>query len=128
MRGWTRGLFRTDPAPRRLTTSDTCRVGIPPTLVHVVDVAHYAPPQETGWLPRPSRLVVVLPAGRSYDSRLKEQGETFDPDDDIPLAFDPVFRLYAFLKRGDEVADNADRAWCFDGPWGLASLPRRRAP
>ncbi|MFE5107257.1 hypothetical protein [Streptomyces sp. NPDC056663] len=112
-----RGLFRTDPAPHRLTTGDMCRVGIPPTLVHVIDVAHYSPPQETGRLPRPSRLVVVLPAGLSFDSRLEEQGESFDPDDDIPLAFDLVFRPYAFLEPGDEVADEAGRAWRFDGPW-----------
>ncbi|MFD5061672.1 MULTISPECIES: hypothetical protein [unclassified Streptomyces] len=112
-----RGLFRTDPAPHRLTTGDMCRVGIPPTLVHVIDVAHYSPPQETGRLPRPSRLVVVLPAGLSFDSRLEEQGESFDPDDDIPLAFDLTFRPYAFLEPGDEVADKAGRAWRFDGPW-----------
>ncbi|MFF9571855.1 hypothetical protein [Streptomyces sp. NPDC014685] len=112
-----RGLFRTDPAPHLLTTGDTCRVGIPPTLVHVIDVAHYDPPQETGRLPRPSRLMVVLPAGRSYDSRLEEQGESFDPDDDIPVSFAPVLRPYAFLEPGDEVADSTGRAWRFDGPW-----------
>ncbi|MFI7500782.1 hypothetical protein ACIBVL_20210 [Streptomyces sp. NPDC049687] len=112
-----RGLFRTDPAPHWLTRGDVCRVGIPPTLVHVIDVARYSPPQETGRLPRPRRLVVVLPAGHSFDPHLEEQGESFDPDDDIPLAFDPVFRPYAFLEPGDEVADDAGRAWRFDGPW-----------
>ncbi|MFB6503151.1 MULTISPECIES: hypothetical protein [unclassified Streptomyces] len=111
------GLFRTDPAPRSLATGDTCRVGIPPTLVHVIDVARYDPPQETGRLPRPDRLVVVLPAGRSYDPRPEEQGESFDPDDDVPVVFEPVFRPYAFLEPGDEVADGTGRAWRFDGPW-----------
>ncbi len=102
-----RGLFRTDPAPERLTAGDTCHVGIPPTLVHVIDVAHYDPPQETGRLPRPRRETVVLFAGRSYDSRLEEQGESLDPDDDIPVAFDLVLRPYAFLEPGDEIADAA---------------------
>ncbi|MET9518228.1 hypothetical protein [Streptomyces sp. NPDC002994] len=61
--------------------------------------------------------MVVLFVGRSYDSRLEEQGESFDPDDDIPLTFDLVFRPYAFLEPGDEVADAAGRPCNFDDPW-----------
>ncbi|WP_255305822.1 hypothetical protein [Streptomyces sp. Wb2n-11] len=111
------GLFRTDPAPDRLTAGDTCHVGIPPTLVHVIAVAHYDPPKETGRLPRPRRETVVLFAGRSYDSRLEEQGGSLDPDDDIPVTFGLVLRPYAFLEPGDEIADAAGRARRFDGPW-----------
>ncbi len=103
-------------APIRRLTGDMCRVGIPLALVHVIDVAHCSPPQETGRLPCPSRLVVVLLVGHSFASRLEEQIESFDPEDDIPIAFDLIFRPYAFLRPSDEVADKAGRAWRFDGP------------
>ncbi|MFI0714339.1 hypothetical protein ACH4SK_27540 [Streptomyces inhibens] len=46
-----------------------------------------------------------------------DQGEEFDPDDDIPVAFELVLRPYAFLAAGDEVADAAGRARQFDDPW-----------
>ncbi|MCX5015209.1 hypothetical protein OG765_30270 [Streptomyces sp. NBC_00555] len=65
-------LFRTDPPPEHLKAGDACRVGVPPTVVHVTAVDHHAPPLETGWLPRPELTVAVLrrgpaqaPSGRS---------------------------------------------------------------
>ncbi|MCO5996959.1 hypothetical protein [Actinoallomurus rhizosphaericola] len=118
---WDDELFRTEPAAQRLVVGATCRVGIPPTTVHVVSVEHYDPPLETGRLPRPRRHVAVLRAGRSYDAELDEldveQGYEIDPDDDMPIALDLLFRPYAFLAGGDEVADAAGRAWRFDAPW-----------
>ncbi|MEU9157285.1 hypothetical protein AB0D59_43775 [Streptomyces sp. NPDC048417] len=45
------------------------------------------------------------------------QGFELDPDDDIPITLDLVFRRYACLTPGDEVADAAGRAWRFDTPW-----------
>jgi hypothetical protein len=118
---WDNELFRTEPAAQHLAVGATCRVGIPPTIVHVVSVEHFDPPHETGRLPRPHRYVVVLRAGQSYDAALEEhdveQGCEIDPDDDIPIVFDLLFRPYAFLITGDEVADAAGRAWRFDAPW-----------
>ena len=115
-------LFRTDPAPEFLAPGDVCRVGIPPTTVHVTAVDHFDPPQETGWLPRPTLAVSVLPRGMSYreypdHTHLNGIGFELHPHDDIPVTLDLVFRPYAFLQPGDEVADAAGRAWRFDGPW-----------
>jgi hypothetical protein len=118
---WKTEIFRTDPAVQHLTVDSVCRVGIPPTIVHVVSIEHFDPPQETGRLPRPSRYLTVLPAGQSYDPELVafdvDQGYSIDPDDDIPIVFDLLYRPYAFLAAGDEVADAAGRAWRFDAPW-----------
>jgi hypothetical protein len=38
-------------------------------------------------------------------------------DDGIALNLELVFRPYAFLEPGDDVADADGRAWRFDGPW-----------
>ncbi|MGW7424878.1 hypothetical protein ACWGJB_33420 [Streptomyces sp. NPDC054813] len=111
------GLFRTTPPPDHLTPGAPCQVGIPPTLVHVIAVDRFDPPLETGRLPRPHRHVVVLRTGHSHDPEREEQGHEIDPDDDIPITLDLVFRPYACLTPGDEVADAAGRAWSFDTPW-----------
>ncbi|MGW0469738.1 hypothetical protein [Streptomyces coeruleorubidus] len=59
-----RSLFRTEQDPRTLKPYDTCLVGIPETLVRVIDVGHYDPPMDTGRLPRPHTLLIVLPVER----------------------------------------------------------------
>ncbi|MFJ8644787.1 hypothetical protein ACIRNI_01455 [Streptomyces sp. NPDC093546] len=115
-------LFRTDPAPQFLEPGDACRVGLPPTVVHVTAIDRFDPPQETGWLPRPHLAVAVLPRGLSYreypdDSHLNGRGYDLHPDNGVPFTFEVLFRPYAFLQPGDEVADAAGRAWRFDGPW-----------
>lgn len=58
--------FRTDPPPEQLKAGHFCRVGVPPTVVHVTAVDHHDPPLETGWLPRPPFTVAVLRRGLSY--------------------------------------------------------------
>lgn len=110
-------IFRTEPAAARLRGGATCQVGIPPTTVHVIRVEHFDPPQETGWLPRPRTELVLLRAGQSEDAALEEQGFGINPDDEIPYDLRLLFRPYAFLESGDEVADANHRAWRFDGPW-----------
>lgn len=115
-------VFRTDPAPEYLEAGDVCRVGIPPTVVHVTAVEQFDSPQETGWLPRPRSSVVVLPRGLSCrevpdDSHLNGLGYELHPDNGVPFTFNLLFRPYSFLQPGDEVADAAGRAWRFDGPW-----------
>jgi hypothetical protein len=121
---WERSLFRTEPPLEELTVGAACTVGIPPTVVHVVRVTHFETPPETGRLPRPRGCVTVMPAGESFDPDFDEefvqQGEGFDPEDDIPLTFEPLFRPYAFVEEGDEVVDADSRAWRFDGPWDWA--------
>ncbi|MER7338616.1 hypothetical protein ABT403_12270 [Streptomyces sp. NPDC000075] len=115
-------LFRTDPSPEQLKAGDLCRVGVPPTVVHVTAVDHHDPPLETVWLPRPTRTVTVLPRGLSYRefpdaSHLDGSGYTIHPGDGIPFTFELLMRPYASLQVGDEVADSFGRAWRFDGPW-----------
>ncbi|WFB05844.1 hypothetical protein LRS74_01505 [Streptomyces sp. LX-29] len=115
-------LFRTDPAPEHLKSGDVCRVGVPPTVVHVTAVDHFDPPLETGWLPRPHLSVALLRRGLSYrelpdDSHLNGTGYEIHPGDGTPFTFDLLFRPYAFLQPEDEVADAAGRACRFDGPW-----------
>lgn len=115
-----RSLFRTDPPPDRLTAGDTCAVGIPPVVAHVIRVDRFDPPLETGRLPRPTVSVTVLEAGVARDpepGEFDEQGEEFHPEDDIPFVLELLLRPYAFLEPGDEIADAAGRAWRFDGPW-----------
>jgi hypothetical protein len=117
---WKRELFRVLPATEReraLETGAACRVGIPRTVVHVIDVESYDPPRETGWLPRPSLSVIVLRQGQSQDPALEDQGYELNPSDGIPISWDLLFRPYAWLMTGDEVADAAGRAWRFDTPW-----------
>ncbi|MCX5375462.1 hypothetical protein [Streptomyces sp. NBC_00091] len=118
-------LFRTDPPPERLEAGDVCRVGVPPTVVHVTAVDHHDPPLETGWLPRPGLTVSVLRRGSSYrefpdGSHLDGTGYSIHPGDGIPFTFELLMRPYAFLRPGDEVADTSGRAWRFDGPWDWA--------
>ncbi|MGW1540114.1 hypothetical protein ACWCPM_07580 [Streptomyces sp. NPDC002309] len=115
-------LFRTDPPPDQLKAGDRCRVGVPPTVVHVTAVEDHDPPLETVWLPHPTRSVTVLRQGLSYrefpdGSHLDGSGYTVHPGDGIPFTFDLLMRPYACLRVGDEVADAVGRAWTFDGPW-----------
>jgi len=105
-------LFRTDPPPEQLKAGGVCRVGVPPTVVHVTDVEHHDPPLETAWLPHPTQTVTVLPRGLSYrefpaESHLDGSGYTIHPGDGIPFTFELLMRPYASLQVGDEVADGA---------------------
>ncbi|SEP86679.1 hypothetical protein [Streptomyces radiopugnans] len=116
------GLFRTDPAPEHLEPGDVCRVGVPPTVVHVTAVDRFDPPLKTVWLPHPRLVVSVLPRGLSHRevpvaSHDDGTGYEIYPGDGIPFTFDLLFRPYASLQPGDEVADAVGRAWRFDGPW-----------
>lgn len=126
-------LFRTDPAPEHLKPGDVCRVGVPPTVVHVTAVEHFDPPLETGRLPRPRLSVAVLPRGLSYrevpaESHVNGTGYEINPGDGTPFTFDLLFRPYAFLQPGDEVADTAGRAWRFDGPWNWYAFDGEAVP
>lgn len=87
---WERELFSTEPAPAQLNPGDICRIGIPPTIVRVLSVDTFDPPLETGYLPRPRRLVTVLPANQPVDVESEDQGYSLDPDDGIPITFEPV--------------------------------------
>jgi hypothetical protein len=110
-------LYVTEPPADDLAPGDTCRVGIPQRIIHIIEVHEYDPPQETGRLPRPSLSLLVLRAGEPPDPGAEFQGTSIEPGDGIPFTLELVFRPYAFLEPGDDVADAGGRAWRFDGPW-----------
>ncbi|ALV50103.1 hypothetical protein ABZ588_01590 [Streptomyces althioticus] len=110
-------VFRTEPAETALKPGDTCLVGIPATVVHVQAVHRFDPPLVTGMLPRPASYLEVLRRGETHDPCLEDQGCTIDPVGGEPLRIELVFRPYAFLEPGDEVADRDGRAWRFDAAW-----------
>ncbi|GIG88751.1 hypothetical protein [Plantactinospora endophytica] len=114
-------LYASDPPALDLVPGEACRVGIPARVIHVVNVHRYDPPQETGWLPRPSLSLLVLPVGEAPDPAAEFQGTSIEPDAGVPFTLEPLFRPYAFLEPGDDVADAGGRAWRFDGPWTWAA-------
>ncbi|MGW1217072.1 hypothetical protein ACWD6Z_00895 [Streptomyces californicus] len=111
------GDFRTEPAETALKPGDTCLVGIPATVVHVQAVHRFDSPLVTGMLPRPASYLEVLQQGSTHDPSLEDQGYTIDPAGGEPIHIELVFRPYAFLELGDEVAGRDGRAWRFDAAW-----------
>ncbi|MBB2946796.1 hypothetical protein FB565_006564 [Actinoplanes lutulentus] len=97
--------------------------------MHVIEVQESDPPMVTGWLPRTSLELLVLRAGEAQDPRAEFQGTGIQPHGGIPYRIELVFRPFAFLELGDDVAGADGRAWRFDGPWawtaydGGAGLP-----
>lgn len=89
--GWS-GLFRTDTAPQDLKTGDSCLVGIPETLVRVIDIGHYDPPADVGWLPRPHTMLIVLPVDHPHDPHAEEEGDTIDLESAAPIKIELVKR------------------------------------
>ncbi|MFF8478205.1 hypothetical protein [Streptomyces sp. NPDC015414] len=88
---WEWSLFRTEQDPRTLKASDTCLVGIPETLVRVLDVAHYDPPMDTGRLPRSHTLMTVLPVDYpSVEGSEEDEGDTIALDSAAPIAIERV--------------------------------------
>lgn len=89
---WTMSLFRTDPVPWDLHTGDTCLVGIPETLVRIIDIGRYDPPQDVGWLPRPHTMLVVVPADYPDEALSEDDGDTIDLDSAAPVTIELVSR------------------------------------
>ncbi|MER6139507.1 hypothetical protein ABT174_05535 [Streptomyces sparsogenes] len=120
-------IFRSEPAEAALKSGDTCRVGIPPTVVYVLAVQHFDPPLVTGMLPRPATYLEVLPQGETHDPELEDQGYALDPVGGEPIRIELLFRPYAFLEPGDEVADRDGYGWRFDAAWDWHPLDEARA-
>ncbi|MEU8773474.1 hypothetical protein [Streptomyces sp. NPDC048606] len=89
---WTMSLFKTDPEPWNLRTGDSCLVGIPETLVRIIDIGRYDPPQDVGWLPRPHTMLVVVPADHPDEALSEDDGDTLDLDSAAPVTIELVSR------------------------------------
>lgn len=84
-------LFRTGQDPRSLQTNDMCLVGIPKALVRVIDVGHYDPPMDTGRLPRPHTLLIVLPVDHpGTEESSEDEGDTIELDSAAPIVIERV--------------------------------------
>ncbi|WP_031146004.1 hypothetical protein [Streptomyces erythrochromogenes] len=75
-----------------LHVGDTCLVGIPETLVRVVDIGRHDPPQDVGWLPRPHTMLVVVPADHPAEALGEDDGDTIDLDSAAPVTIELVSR------------------------------------
>ncbi|MER7676282.1 hypothetical protein [Streptomyces sp. NPDC096934] len=89
---WTMSLFKTTPEAWNLHVGDSCLVGIPETLVRIIDIGRYDPPQDVGRLPRPHTMLVVVPADYPAEALSKDDGDTIDLDSAAPLAIELVSR------------------------------------
>jgi hypothetical protein len=117
-----RELFATEPPVGDLVSGQICRVGLPPRIVHVLEVQEYDSPRVSGWLPRSSLELLVLTAGEAPDPLAGFQGASIEVDGGVPITYEMVFRPYAFLEIGDEVADADQRAWQFGGAFAWTAF------
>ena len=85
---WIRSLFRTEPEPWNLVAGSECKVGIPETIVQVIDVYHYDLPQDIGWLPRPHTMLTVIPADHPEYADLEDAGDTIDIPSAAPITIE----------------------------------------
>ncbi|MFC1434181.1 hypothetical protein ACEZDB_26380 [Streptacidiphilus sp. N1-3] len=110
-------LFCLEPDAADLAVGDVCQVGIPAATVHVLSVEQFDPPQDSGWLPRPTWSLSVMRHGQTFDPDLEDQGCLMYPGGHEPMELELLFRPYAFLEIGDEVVDAEGEAWRFEHPW-----------
>lgn len=105
-------LYQIEPAAHLLEVGDTCQVGIPPTIVYVIDIV--AP--ETA-MPSALEQLRVARAGLTYGPWPSVRPWTITPQADLFISVDFLFRPYAFLEAGDEFADRYGQVWRFEEPW-----------
>jgi len=110
-------LFCLEPDAADLVAGDACWLGIPETTVHVLSIELFDPPEDQGWLPRPTRSLYVMRHGHTFDPQLEDQGCVLYPGGHEPMELKLRFRPYAFLEIGDEVVDAQGEAWRFGHPW-----------
>jgi hypothetical protein len=118
-----------------LRVGQRCRVGIPPTVSHVVEIEILDAPEDTSMLPPPSGWLTLLPAGASFDPTDREpcvdmeliaawEGDGPTPGVELaePIRMELVFRPYAVLADGDVVTDADGRRWRFEVPYWWQEL------
>ncbi len=117
--GW---LFQFDPSLEVLQTGDRCRVGIPPTIVHVPQVFSWWFPHKWSADPPASLAVHVLPCGVPHDVGRDDLIDSLRPYEREPIRVELLFRPYPYLRDLDVVADQQGRRWAFCAPWWWVEL------
>lgn len=117
--GW---LFQFDPGLPVLQTGDHCRVGIPPTIVHVLEVFSWWLPHKWSMDPPASLAVHVLPHGVPHDAGRDDLIDSLRPYQQEPIRAELLFRPYPHLRDLDVVADRHGRRWAFCAPWWWVEL------
>jgi hypothetical protein len=116
--------FRVDPDPTSLSPGDQCRIGIPPTVVHVLEVDCWVPDREMGWLPGQSVGLTLLSPGMAHRLSNRDQASDLSPYGPEPIRVELLLRPYAFLEDLDVVTDRDGRGWEFCRPYWWAELDR----
>ena len=86
------GLFQVAPHARHLEAGDSCPVGIPETLVRIIDIGRFDPPADVGRLPRPHTMLIVLPADDAHAPHTENEGDTVDLESAAPIKIEPISR------------------------------------
>ncbi|MFF7177633.1 hypothetical protein [Streptomyces sp. NPDC008121] len=115
--GWDEEPFQIVSSDSSLEVGGYCELGMPATVAYVVHVERFSDPLDVGWLPRPHAYVSLVSHGVSFPPHAEEIGFTVDPNGEEPIESALVFRPYAFLESGDEVADSEGRLWTYSAPW-----------
>ena len=120
--GRTRPAAQPVPGLPVLRPGDRCRVGIPPTIAHVLDVFSWCVPFQWSEEP-PARLAVyVLPRGVPHDLGRDDLLDSLRPYSHEPIRVELLFRPYPELRDLDVVADRHGRRWAFCAPWWWVEL------
>ncbi|MDT0464337.1 hypothetical protein [Streptomyces gibsoniae] len=86
------GLFQVDPHAGHLEAGGSCLVGIPETLVRIIDIGRFDPPADVGWLPRPHTMLIVLPVDDPHDPHAEDEGDTIDLESAAPIKIELIAR------------------------------------
>jgi hypothetical protein len=86
---WEGVPWRLEPDPSELGTGDPCFVGIPPTLVRVMQIGRHDPPADHGFLPRPEHVLGLCPIDVVDE---EEAGFTLYLDGGEPIEIEVVSR------------------------------------
>ncbi|HZD69625.1 MAG TPA: hypothetical protein VFA45_12135 [Actinomycetes bacterium] len=121
---WHATPFRVEPDPTTLRPGDRCRVGIPPTLAHVLEVHAWYPDRAMGWLPGESVLSTLLPSGVAHKLGNLDEASALNPYGPEPVRVELLLRPYGFLADLDVVADRDGRPWEFVRPYWWVELDR----
>lgn len=122
---WHLTPYRIEPDPATLVPGDRCRVGIPPTLAHVLQVSAWSPDRDTGSLPRESvGLTLLPPPGVAHDLGNLDEASCINPYGAEPVRVELLLRPYAFLEDLEVVTDRDGRRWEFCRPYWWVELDR----